>query len=331
MKKFTKIVSLCQKILWEKYVPIRIFASLIGLVVHAFNAISEGPMHYRNMERDKIQNLRELNDYDSKMFISNGSVVEIQWWLDNVEKLNGKPIRTPSIDFWIETDASLQGWGATFSNKTLGGRWTLTESKMHINELELLAIKFSLKAFFSGFKNCHIGIKSDNTTSVSYINSMGGMTSKLLNSISIEIWQWCIHRAIVVSAKHIPGIENVQADQLLRQFSDSKEWMLKPDIFSRICHHFFLPDIDLFASRLNTQLDKFVSWTFDPDAAENHAFTLRWFQFCPYIFPPFRLIGRVLNKILSDKVEKAILIVPLWKTQSWFPLLISSLISIPAR
>lgn len=61
-------------------------------------------MHYRNMERDKIQNLRELNDYDSKMFISNDSVVEIQWLLDNVEKLNGKPIRTP-IDFWIETDA----------------------------------------------------------------------------------------------------------------------------------------------------------------------------------------------------------------------------------
>lgn len=86
-------------------------------------------MHYRNMESDKIQNLRELNDYDSKMFISNDSEVKIQWWLDNVKKLYGKPIRTPSIDFWIETDASLQCWGATFSNKTVGGRWTLTESK----------------------------------------------------------------------------------------------------------------------------------------------------------------------------------------------------------
>lgn len=62
-----------------------------------------------------------------------------------------------------------------------------------------------------------------------------------------------------------------------------------------------------------------------------NSFTLCWFNFCPSIFPPVRFIGRVLNKILSDKVEKAILIVPLWKTQSWFPLLISSLISIPAR
>lgn len=130
------------------------------------------------MERDKIQSLRELNDYDSKMFISNDSLVEIQWWLDNVEKLNGKPIRTP-IDFWIETDASLQGWVATFSNKTVGGRWTLTDSKMHINELKLLAIKFSLKPFFSDFKNCHIGIKSDIYTAVSFINYMGGVTSKL--------------------------------------------------------------------------------------------------------------------------------------------------------
>lgn len=31
-EKITKIVSLCQKILREKYVPIRIFASMIGLV-----------------------------------------------------------------------------------------------------------------------------------------------------------------------------------------------------------------------------------------------------------------------------------------------------------
>lgn len=31
----------------EKYVPLRKFASLIGIVVFAFNAIYMGPMHYR--------------------------------------------------------------------------------------------------------------------------------------------------------------------------------------------------------------------------------------------------------------------------------------------
>jgi hypothetical protein len=175
-EKVQKIVSLCNEILKEKYVAIRLFASLIGLVVHAFNAIFEGPMHYKNMERDKIQKLRELNDYDSKMLISNESEVEAIWWLNNVGKLNGKYIQTPSIDSWIETDASLEGWGARFSSNFVGGRWTLAEYEMDIYELELLAIKYSLKAFFHDYKQCHIGIKSDNTSAVSYINAMGGMT-----------------------------------------------------------------------------------------------------------------------------------------------------------
>lgn len=38
-------------------------------------------------------------------------------------------------------------------------------------------------------------------------------------------------------------------------------------------------------------------------------------QFFPYLFPPLILVGRVLNKILLDKAEKAILIVPLWNTE----------------
>ena len=51
----------------------------------------------------------------------------------------------------------------------------------------------------------------------------------------------------------------------------------------------------------------------------------------PYIFPPFSLIPRILSKIKSDTVEKAIIIVPFWPTQSWFSLLISAIISLPLR
>ena len=51
----------------------------------------------------------------------------------------------------------------------------------------------------------------------------------------------------------------------------------------------------------------------------------------PYIFPPFSLIPRILSKIKSDTVEKAIIIVPFWPTQSWFSLLISVIISLPVK
>lgn len=51
----------------------------------------------------------------------------------------------------------------------------------------------------------------------------------------------------------------------------------------------------------------------------------------PYIFPPFHLLGKILNKIIEDKVDKAIVVFPVWKSQSWFPLLLSMLISVPVR
>jgi hypothetical protein len=36
--------------------------------------------------------------------------------------LNGKSIRKGLIDFFIETDASKNGWGAYFNGKFTGGR-----------------------------------------------------------------------------------------------------------------------------------------------------------------------------------------------------------------
>lgn len=40
------------------------------------------------------------------------------------------------------------------------------------------------------------------------------------------------------------------------------------------------------------------------------AFSVAWTDFQPYMFPPFCLIARVLNKIETDNVDKVILILP---------------------
>jgi hypothetical protein len=70
------------------------------------------------------------------------------------------------------------------------------------------------------------------------------------------------------------------------------------------------------------ELPKYVSWSFDPRAIFTDAFTISWSEFKPYIFPPFSLIGKVMLKIMSDKVEKAILIVPFGQPKIGFHFLI---------
>ena len=138
----------------------------------------------------------------------------------------------------------------------------MEESFHHINYLELLAVFLSLKSFFDKKHGIHIGIRSDNVTTVYYLNEMGGMTSESLNNLAMDIWSWCIDRDIFSVRTDIPGSDNVAADYMSRNFSDSKEWMFKKEIFLKICKQFFNPDTDLFASRLNFQVLVFASWSF---------------------------------------------------------------------
>ena len=85
-------------------------ASFIGLVVHAFYAVTFGPLYYRDLERNKISALNFNNgDFDSETNISLESENEITWWIVNLKSVNGKLIGPNYIDCWIETDASLEG------------------------------------------------------------------------------------------------------------------------------------------------------------------------------------------------------------------------------
>ena len=106
------------------------------------------------------------------------------------------------------------------------------------------------------------------------------------------------------------------ADSLSRHFEDGIEWELNRDLFEKICAVFGVPQIDLFASRVNHQTRAYASWKPDPHASYVDAFSVSWSQFTnSYMFPPFCLVGRC--------------IVPLWTTQTWFTNLLSLLVDVP--
>lgn len=82
-----------------------------------------------------------------------------------------------------------------------------------------------------------------------------------------------------MSAAHIPGSSKVDADRLSRNSNLNLEWMLSRPIFQRIVSLFGRPDIDLFASRLNAQVETSVSWRPQPMAKFVDAFSIDWSQF----------------------------------------------------
>ena len=79
------------------------------------------------------------------------------------------------------------------------------------------------------------------------------------------------------------------------------KWMLNPKIFEKISKRYFVPDIDLFASRLNNQIPNYIAWKHDPGAMYIDAFTCNWFDKQFYAFPSFSIIGKVVQKICTEK------------------------------
>ena len=331
--KKKEIKEICNNLLMQEKSTIKIVSTVIGKMVAAFPAVQYGILNYRALEKDKIEALkRNCGHYDRSMSISRMAKEDLQWWIANIDNSYSCIYRgTPDME--ISSDASGLGWGATNGTTHIGGRWNVDEASIaannEINYLELLAAFLALKSFCKECRNIHVKISLDNTTAVAYISHMGGVKSVACNRLAKELWTWCIARSIWLTATHLPGVQNVIADRKSRVFEDETEWMLDKNIFSASCDFMkFDPDIDLFASRLNTQLKRYISWKPDPGAEAVDALSIYWGDVDFYAFPPFCLIGKCIQKIIQDEAE-GIVIVPKWPTQAWFSKLLNMLVQDP--
>ena len=316
-EKKIKIKALLSDCLTKQRVTLRKVAKIIGNIVASFPAVTYGRLHYRHLERDKIQGLKFYKgDFEKEIVLSHNAICDIKWWINNIDNSCHK-IQNPNPDITIHTDASLTGWGITDGTNPSRGLWHDLEID-NINVLELKAIEIGIYTYFKYKNFTHIRVMCDNITAISYINNMGGIKSNTCNDIAIRIWQFAIKNKFWISAAHIPGIHNTEADKQSRILEDTTEWQLNPDIFKKIVGKFGQPDIDLFASRINKHIDKYVSWHPDPDAVAVNAFSMVWHDAYFYIFPPFSIIGQVISKIKRDRTD-AVLVVPDWPTQYWYP------------
>ena len=124
-----------------------------------------------------------------------------------------------------------------------------------------------------------------------------------------------------ISAAHTPGKYVIETDHQSRILQDATEWKLHLELLQKIVHKFGKPDINLFASRINRQLKRYVSWHPEPDAMAVNAFSLTWNNKFFYMFPPFSLVDQVLANVIRDKTD-AVIVVPDWSNQYWYPQLI---------
>ena len=181
----------------------------------------------------------------------------------------------------------------------------------------MIAVYFGLQALCAKTYDENIKVMTDNSTTVACINKKGS-TKTDCNEITRDIWLWCIEHRVFLMATHIPGVENKVADEESRKDRCSGEWEIETNVFDIISKEFGPFYIDMFATRVNAKLDRYVAWKPDPGAWAIDAFVCEWNMAGMYCFPPFSLISRVLRKVEQDQ-GTVTLVAPLWRSQVWFP------------
>ncbi len=208
----------------------------------------------------------------------------------------------------------------------LYGPWEADETRP-IDELELTTILLALQLLPVLQEDAHLHVYCDNTVAIAYVNHMGGNVGRL-HRIARQIWDLLEEYNAFLTATYVASADNV-ADQYTRGFeAKSKrffdlEVQLNPSVFQNVvlAKGPFTPEIDWFASCFNAQLPRFCVWQEGLEGAEFFdAFKHDWSQ-CPgYMFPPFGLLTKVLQKVCNDRAE-IVLIHPDWPGALWRPLL----------
>ena len=311
-------------------VRLRHLASILGSIEYFRWGFPFAAVHYRGLQRFVNAKLAAGLSYSSKVTASDEARSDLTWWVDAGSSLPPRSLAPFCADLTLYTDASLLGWGGwVCDGREAFGGWSDDELLDHINVLELRAVLFLFRCFFSRTFDCSICIYSDSTSVVAYINHQGGTASRELCDLSLELWLFCIRRRIFINAAHLGGVYNCRADFLSRLAISDHSYSLNQCVFDDVCSLLDFPlTIDCFASRLNFKISTFISRYNDPDATLVDAFSVPWRDFL-YLFPPYPVLDRVLAKFMYDAVGHGLLVCPYWPSQPWYATLLDLLIGEP--
>ena len=136
-----------QEILASPVCPVRNFMSLIGLLTATEKQVHMGRLHMRPIQWHLKNNWRIPETLEKTIPIPKSLHSHLKWWLEEDNVITGQPLHPLAHALQIFTDASKEGWGAHLNEHMARGNWSLPESKLHINYLELKAVLLALKEF----------------------------------------------------------------------------------------------------------------------------------------------------------------------------------------
>ncbi|XP_073431733.1 protein ILRUN isoform X1 [Dendrobates tinctorius] len=233
--------------------------SILGSMTSCIQSVPWAQAHSRKLQSHILSNWNWGHTSLNKRVQTPGAVkASLAWWMDHKNLCKGiNWSQTPLVT--VTTDASKKGWGAVVSRHPFQGLWSQKVSAGSSNFRELKAVEGALLAAKHLVQGHHIRVYSDNITTVAHLRHQGGTRSSNLESLSSRIFCWAEKHLSSLTAIHLRGTANLQADFLSRKRIQPGERTINKRIFQKLVNRWGLPEVDLLASGENTQLRNYFS------------------------------------------------------------------------
>ena len=262
-----------------------------------------------------------VHNRDSPLFLDSSLRRILDPWSNQKALSSPVPMHVPNPSEELMTDASLFGWSGVLLPYRVEGEWPQSLWYHSMNWKELQAILLTVLHFLPRLKGRVVKVWSDNMTALACIRRQGSAHSPALLELASSLLILCHRHNITLIPSHIQGVLNVLADSGSRRGPISTEWSLDPHSFEEICRLWGHPQVDLFATRYNTQLWTFISPCPDPAALRRNAMIQDWNDWqSVYLFPPLQMLPQVISK-LEAFWGTGFVIAPFWPSQDWFVML----------
>lgn len=192
---------------------------LVGKLNFAAKVVKGGRTFLRRM----IDDINTVEDHNALICLSDTFRLDVKWWLDFSSQWNGKEMMidpTPIGSTRFVTDASRIGICAVFDSEFIVRYNDETTDSWHINDLECLAVFLAAKRWAPRWRNRHLVVESDNTTTVAAINR-GSSRSTLIMAMLRDLFWLSAKFNFHLTARYISGKSNTLADAGSRRNFDA--------------------------------------------------------------------------------------------------------------
>ena len=318
-RKLEKLILAAEKEITRRRTTARSVAKVAGQIVSMEPGI--GPLT-RLFTRKMYKFVEECPSWDGSTATSEPVRVEMEFWVNNLNRINGYRIKhTHAFTKIVYSDASEHGYGGYIAEKLgdviAGGSFTESEVGTSSTFRELLAVKHVLTSLTDKLAHESVLWYSDNWN-VSRILEVGSSKDHL-QSLALEIFAARVRNDIKLIPCWLPREENEFADALSK-FKDTDDWGLDHESFDFIQKKFGRLDIDRFADSNNAKLLRFDARFHCPGCETVNTFTANWSKDFNWWCPPISLIADTLKHARMCHAS-GVLLVPEWPSAYFWPLL----------